>query len=370
MGGHLVADERDDRGADGHGRSASWFQQGAKLFLDGTSRLFATGDTTSAPDPRDWLAAIIDGSDDAIVSKNLDGIIQTWNGGATRLFGYAAGEVIGKSITILIPPDRLDEEPMILAQIQAGKRVDHFETKRRRKDGSLVDISLTISPIRNEHGVIVGASKIARDITVQLQAQEQQKMLMGEMQHRVKNLFSLAQAIVSISAKSSASQKDVIGSVQARLSSLARAHDLILSDRTLGAQQGLRASLLTLIRTLLEPYSGGDRISIAGDDCDIGGKAVANLALLLHELATNAAKYGSLSADDGRLAIEVSASEDEVRLFWTESGGPPPSIERSPGFGSRLERGLATALGATVERKWKETGLVASMTIAKSTLCS
>jgi PAS domain S-box-containing protein len=111
------------------------------------------------------LAAIVESSDDAIVSKHLDGTVMTWNRGAERLFGYKAEEVVGKSITILIPADRLDEEPGILARIRRGERVDHYETVRRRKDGSLVDISLTVSPMRDDKGAIVGASKIARDIT-------------------------------------------------------------------------------------------------------------------------------------------------------------------------------------------------------------
>jgi PAS domain S-box-containing protein len=111
------------------------------------------------------LAAIVESSEDAIVSKDLDGVIATWNQGAERLFGYKAEEVIGWPITVLIPPDRLSEEPEILARIRRGERVEHFETVRRRKDGSLVDISLTISPVRDEQGRIVGASKIARDIT-------------------------------------------------------------------------------------------------------------------------------------------------------------------------------------------------------------
>jgi PAS domain S-box-containing protein len=111
------------------------------------------------------LAAIVESSEDAIVSKDLDGVIQTWNDGAERLFGYARDEVIGQPVTLLIPAERQDEEPGILAKIRAGERVDHFETVRRRKDGSLIDISLTISPIRDRVGRIVGASKIARDIT-------------------------------------------------------------------------------------------------------------------------------------------------------------------------------------------------------------
>nr|WP_237179876.1 PAS domain S-box protein [Rhodoplanes sp. Z2-YC6860] len=111
------------------------------------------------------LAAIVESSDDAIVSKDLNGVIATWNRGAERLFGYTAAEAVGKPVTILIPNDRLDEEPEILRRIRSGERVEHFETIRRRKDGGLIDISLTISPIRDPAGHIIGASKIARDIT-------------------------------------------------------------------------------------------------------------------------------------------------------------------------------------------------------------
>lgn len=111
------------------------------------------------------LSAIVDSSDDAIISKTLDGIITSWNKSAQRLFGYSAEEAVGQSITILIPPDRLDEEPQIISRLKRGERVEHFETIRRGKDGSLIDISLTISPVRDGSGNIVGASKIARDIS-------------------------------------------------------------------------------------------------------------------------------------------------------------------------------------------------------------
>jgi two-component system, chemotaxis family, CheB/CheR fusion protein len=111
------------------------------------------------------LAAIVSSSDDAIVSKTLDGRIQSWNAGATRIFGYRADEVIGKPITIIIPPELHDEERRILAQVSRGERVDHFDTIRVTKDGRRISISLTVSPVRDAHGVIVGASKVARDIS-------------------------------------------------------------------------------------------------------------------------------------------------------------------------------------------------------------
>jgi PAS domain S-box-containing protein len=118
------------------------------------------------------FAAIVDSSDDAILSKDLNGIIRSWNISAQKIFGYTAEEMIGKSVTLLIPEGHLDEEPHILNRIKRGERIDHYETVRKRKDGSLVNISLTISPIKDAKGVIIGASKIARDITAQKQSEE------------------------------------------------------------------------------------------------------------------------------------------------------------------------------------------------------
>lgn len=112
------------------------------------------------------LSAIVESSDDAIISKDLDGIVTSWNRSAERLFGYTADEAVGRPIvTLVVPADRQDEEPKILARLKNGERVHHFETIRRRKDGSLFDVSLTISPVRDVTGDIIGASKIARDIT-------------------------------------------------------------------------------------------------------------------------------------------------------------------------------------------------------------
>jgi PAS domain S-box-containing protein len=120
---------------------------------------------------RNRLAAIVQSSDDAIISKSLDGIIQTWNRGAEQIFGYLAEEAIGQSITLIIPSNRIEEEMGILARLRKGERIDHFQTVRRRKDGALIDISLTVSPIRSASGVIIGASKCAREITAQKRAE-------------------------------------------------------------------------------------------------------------------------------------------------------------------------------------------------------
>jgi PAS domain S-box-containing protein len=120
-----------------------------------------------------WLTALIESADDAIISKTLEGIITSWNKGAERIFGYTADEVIGQPVTILIPEGQEDEEPAILARLRAGERIEHYETIRLRKDGTRIDISLTVSPIKGPNGDIIGASKIARDITEQRQARKE-----------------------------------------------------------------------------------------------------------------------------------------------------------------------------------------------------
>src|ERR1700741_1329384 len=155
-------------------------------------------DRKRADEVKQRFSSIVQFSDDAIISKNLKGVIESWNAGAERIFGYAASEVIGQSVEILIPPDRLVEEPRILHRIKRAERVDHYETVRRRKDGSLIDISLTISPIMDAGGKVIGASKMARDITERKRHQAHISLLAGEAEHRAKNVLATVQATVHL----------------------------------------------------------------------------------------------------------------------------------------------------------------------------
>ncbi|MDF3059693.1 MAG: putative two-component sensor histidine kinase protein [Rariglobus sp.] len=143
------------------------------------------------------LAAIIEGSDDAIIGKNLKGIINSWNPGAERIFGYTAEEMIGKSITLLLPPERITEEQQILTRLQRGERVDHFQTIRVRKDGRLIHVSLTISPIRDEAGRVIGASKIARDITALRIAQEALETHAADLESKVRERTARLEGMVA-----------------------------------------------------------------------------------------------------------------------------------------------------------------------------
>ena len=126
------------------------------------------------------VAAIVEGSDDAIIGKSLDGIVTSWNRGAERIFGYTAEEMVGRPLARLVPPDRPDEVPSILAAIRRGERVEHYETERMRKDGQRIQVSLTISPIRDATGNVIGASKIARDVTERKRAEEERERLLAE----------------------------------------------------------------------------------------------------------------------------------------------------------------------------------------------
>jgi PAS domain S-box-containing protein len=326
---------------------------------------------------RDDLAAqhyqaIIESSDDAILSKDLNGVILSWNDGAERLFGYRAEEVVGRPVTIIIPLDRRDEEPAILEKIHRGERIQHFETVRQRKDGSLVDISLTISPIRNAGGKIVGASKIARDITELKQARDRQHLLLREMSHRVKNLFALSGSVVGLSARSAKSVQELADSARERLSALARAHALTFFH---GVDQAAPhpTTLQSLVRTIVAPFDEPDdpRIALSGIDARVTGAAVASLALLLHEFATNATKYGALSTATGRVKIVFAEEGDAIVVYWTERGGPrvaaPPAS--GEGFGGVLSRiAVANPLGGEIARDWKPEGLAIRLSVPRSRL--
>jgi PAS domain S-box-containing protein len=267
------------------------------------------------------LAAIVQSSEDAIISKDLDGIIRSWNKGAERLFGYRAEEIVGRSIILLISPDRPDEEPTILERLRRGERVDHYETVRRRKDGSLVDVSLSVSPLIGGDGRIIGASSIARDIS-------QQKVLLAEIMHRVKNTLATVQAMAAQTLqRSPAEERDAF---TARLHALSKAHDLLTRDRW------DRASLRSVIDAALTPFQR-QRFTVEGTDIDLSASEALQLALAVHELATNAVKYGALSNDAGRIVISVKPTKRRgLRLTWLEQDGPPVKHPSRKGFGSLL----------------------------------
>ena len=319
------------------------------------------------------LAAIIESSDDAILSKDLNGVIMSWNRGAERLFGYAAEEAVGKQADFLIPPDRHDEEPKILERIRRGERIDQYETIRQRKDGRRINISLTVSPIRDPRGAIIGAAKIARDVTESKRAQERQNLLLRELEHRIKNLFALAISVVALSGRSATNVPEVVTSARERLSALARAHALTLPHGQRDDSQLFKPAMLhSLIQAIIAPHEDaqGARFAITGCDLEISGPATSSLALLLHEFATNAAKYGALSTPTGQIEIACAERGQNVVITWTEQGGPAvKSPTEANGFGAFLTRATATGqLGGEISQDWKPEGLVIRLSLPRERL--
>lgn len=320
-------------------------------------------DIEAAGDPRQRLAAIVESSDDAILSKDLNGIIQSWNSGAERLFGYTADEVVGKCVTILIPDDHLDEEPKILERIRSGERVESYETVRQRKDGSLVDISLTVSPIRDAYGKVVGASKIARDISERKQAEaalvraaEMQKLLVAELSHRVKNTLAI---VASIAEQSFSTGQPIERACQAfrdRIRALGQTHSRLAEANWAGV------SLETILVDELAPYrrADGGNIHICGPLVKLTPKQALTLGMAIHELTTNAAKYGALSSDQGNVHVDwrVDPGHRKLVMRWRESGGPPVRAPQRGGFGRLLlERAVAADLRGDVRLDFAEEGL-------------
>jgi PAS domain S-box-containing protein len=305
-----------------------------------------------------WLASIVESSDDAIISKSLDGIITSWNRGAERVFGYTAEEAIGQPITIVIPPDRQDEERMILTRIRRGERIDHFETVRQRKHGSLIVVSLTVSPVKNAEGKIVGASKSARDITEQKRSQEQIATLAREAEHRSKNLLATVQATVNLSQ--SDTPEGLKQAIEGRIQALANVHSLFVETRWIGAE------LSAVANQELAPYSEKDqrRVRIEGPQVLLEPNAAQAVAVTLHELATNAAKYGALSVPDGHIGLKwLHEADGRLILCWREMGGPAVQMPTHKGFGTRIIERMIDQLKGKARFDWHAHGLVCEITL-------
>jgi PAS domain S-box-containing protein len=298
------------------------------------------------------LASIVESSDDVIVSKNLDGIITSWNKAAERVFGYSAREAIGQPITLVIPENRQSEEREILTRIRRGERIDHFETVRQDKHGRLINVSLSVSPVKDANGKIVGASKIARDITEQRRNQELIATLAREAEHRSKNLLAIV--LATINRSQSSSVEGLREAIVGRIRALANVCSLFVATRWIGAEISAIAS------QELAPYSEKDagRVLIEGPQILLEPGVAQTIAMTLHELATNAAKYGALSQPNGQVRLEWSdAADGELLLRWTEVGGPAVQEPAQKGVGCRTIEGMINLMKGTTRFDWRKDGL-------------
>jgi two-component system, LuxR family, sensor kinase FixL len=332
--------------------------------------------TLRESEPFRWLAAITESSDDAIISKTLDGSIMSWNQGAERLFGYPAEEVVGMPITILIPPDRQNEERMILEQIAGEKRVDHYETVRLRKGGSSVMVSLTVSPVKNAEGGVIGASKIARDVTERKQAEARENALITQLadMNRIATAGELSASIAhevtqpltgillmaNAALRLLASEPPDVGKARDVLTDIVgagqRVNDIISTLRTMfrkGTEQKTLLDTNKQIRSVLEIVQYDlrkqgieSRISLDKNLPSVTGNKVQLQQVILN-LMMNAIE--SMIVGEPRiLSVESKAIElNRVRISIADTGSgiDPGNVERifKPLFTTK-ERGMGMGL--------------------------
>ncbi|MEO6218253.1 MAG: PAS domain-containing protein [Sphingomonas sp.] len=245
-----------------------------------------------------------------------------------------------------------------------------IEYRLRRADGVYRWTLGRALPLRDDSGTIVRWFGTCTDIHEQKQASEEREVIAQELSHRIKNIFAVISGLIGFAARAKPELKSVAEDLRDRIASLGRAHDFVRPHSAQSRPQAAQNSLRGLLNELFRPYQSSDdqRIIITGGDIDIDDRSATPLALLFHELATNATKYGALVNHDGRIAIEIISGDATVTLRWTETGGPPVSAPASAtGFGSQLmEMSAVRQLDGTVDRDWRTEGLVVTISIPKS----
>ncbi|MBV9111467.1 MAG: PAS domain S-box protein [Hyphomicrobiales bacterium] len=308
------------------------------------------------------LAAIVRSSQDAIYSFDHENIIGSWNSGAERLFGYRADEIIGQSRAVLMPASRIHElrDPLNFGD----ENIISTESERKRKDGTVFPCLVTKSQIFGPNGQLLGFSSTIRDITERRLSEERQRLMARELVHRVKNSFAVIQSIVRQTQRSTPDPEAFAEAFGGRLAAMAASHDLLTDRHWEGA------SLRELVASQLAAFSAGaeKRVHVQGPEVTLDTSLAVPLGLALHELATNATKYGSLSTPGGSVELSWAVNKVEgaerLSLIWRESGGPPVKAPSRRGFGTSLiERGLPDA---RIERRFEPDGLVCQIELFTS----
>lgn len=329
----------------------------ALSFNDMASALSAQREAVLASEAR--FRAVFETAPDGIVIIDEDGIIKQVNPAAERLFDHPHGELLGRNVACLMPePDRSRHDDYIRRYRQTGEaRIIGIgrEVTARRRAGETFPISLSIGEFRLDQGHFFAG--IVRDITVQKQAEDRQKLLMAEIDHRAKNLLATMHSMILLSREEAVSVEAYAETLVGRLGAMARAHDLLAKDRWQGAR------LHDLIRIELAAYTAeaSEPLRLEGDDVLLDPRTAQTITLVVHELTTNAAKYGALSRLGGAIEVRLrreSAPGDWVRLDWVEVGGPEVRPPGRRGFGTVLiERSIVTGLEGSVDFDFRPAGL-------------
>ncbi len=305
------------------------------------------------------LEALNHSSIDAVISIEANDKIIGWNPAAERIFGFSASEVLGtKFSTIDASEEELAEQPQYLPQLLAGEPIE-YQAIRQRKDGEQIEIWVRGAPVRRPDGQTIGASLIVRDVTALKQREQHVHFLMRELTHRSKNLLAVIQAMARQSLTHLNSPEEFVKRFSERLSGLAGSHDLLSNVDWAGA------SLIDLIRSQLRHYEDhfDKKIHLKGPDLFLRPEAAQNIGIALHELSTNAAKYGALSVPNGNVSIswEMKFEKDVLRLYmmWEEKGGPSVSPPSRKGFGHVvMDRITGQALGGSSRADFRPEGVL------------
>lgn len=316
------------------------------------------------------LAAIVASSPSAVVSLSPDGIIRTWNAAATSLFGYQEVEVAGSPIGVLAPDGASEAMSQLNAAARAGSVV-HEDVMLRHKDGRTIEVLISVAPMYDDGRNLIGISAIISDIGERNARERHIEFLMREVSHRSKNLLAVVQAIAGQTARHSPSIEAFQDRFSQRIAAMARSQDLLVGSNWSGA------TVADLVRMQLSPFAEetSSRIDVAGPPLELKPNAVHSITLALHELATNAAKYGALSTPGGRLSIDwgltgsESAAEERFRMSWRECGGPPVAPPAKKGFGHVvISEMVAGSLHGHVTLDYAREGLHWAIDVPKSSV--
>lgn len=317
------------------------------------------------------MRLILDGAREyAIIALDMNGLVTDWNSGAERILGYTEEEALGRHGRIFFTPEdvaaKIPEAELDLASHQGRAENERWHV---RKDGSRFWASGLMLPLGD--GGQQGFLKIFRDLTAWKDAQDHQRMLIHELNHRVKNSLATCQSIAVQTLQGAAVEPHIREALQSRLIALSRSHDVLTREKWTGAD--LQAVIVQALEPFASAGSGISRFEIEGEDIRLTPKVALTLAMAMHELATNAVKYGALSGPDGKVEVswttKPSARGERLFLSWRERGGPPVKPPARKGFGTRLmERGLAYDLKGSVRLDYPPEGLVCEIDMPKPEL--
>ena len=316
------------------------------------------------------FARIFEQTGVGIIQCELDGQFLLVNRRYCEIVGRPADELVALRVPDITHPDDRESDTALRQRLVADGVPFFVEKRYLRPDGSEVWVSVNVSLMRSEDGTRQQLIGVAQDTTERKVAQEQQGLLVRELNHRIKNLFAVTGGMIALSARSAATPKEYASNIRGRLNALAFAHDLILPSIEAGALAD-PTSLEMLLRRILSPYvdvpsvSSGARLIVDGPFVPLGARAVTTFALILHELATNAAKYGALSVEEGNLQIMWECVDNLLILKWEESGGPalrgPP---KSEGFGTAISNhSVREQFGGTLSHNWDLKGLSVELSV-------